>query len=79
MKMEDNDPLINIYAGPESSALLLKSRLEEIGVTALIKNDLSDAWLGTAPPEVNLYIQESDFREAGPVVREFIGQSEDQS
>jgi hypothetical protein len=70
--MEENDALINIYAGTEASVLLLKARLEEIGISALMKNDLSDAWLGTAPSTVNLYIQESDFKEAGPIIREFI-------
>jgi hypothetical protein len=70
--MKENNNLIKIYAGNEASTLLLKARLEEIGVSALIKNDYSGAWLGGNPPAIDLYIQESDLKKAELIIKDFI-------
>jgi len=70
--MEENNDLIKIYEGNEPSALLLKARLEEIGISALIKNDYSGAWMGAVSPAIDLYIQESDLKESEAVIKDFI-------
>jgi hypothetical protein len=69
--MKGDDNLIKAYAGNEASVLLLKARLEEAGISALIKNDYSTAWYLAVPPAIDLYIQESDLKEAGPIIRDF--------
>ncbi len=61
--------LVKVFAGPESLALLLKSRLEENGIDSIIKNDSSDAFFGTTPQVVDLYINKSDLKKADPIVR----------
>ena len=70
--MKESDNLIKVYTGAEASVILLKGELEQIGISPLIKNDFSDAWLGVTPPAITLYIQEQDIREAEPIIREFI-------
>jgi len=70
--MEENNNLIKVYAGNEASALLLKARLEGAGISSLIKNDYSGAWLLGVPPAIDLYIQESDLKEADPIIKDFI-------
>jgi hypothetical protein len=70
--MKKANSLINVFTGAEASVIFLKGELEEIGISPLIKNDFSDAWLGVAPPSVTLYIQESDLSKAEPIIKEFI-------
>jgi hypothetical protein len=70
--MKKTNNLINIFTGPEASVILLKGELEAIGISPLIKNDFSDAWLGVAPPSVTLYIQESDLSKAEQIIKEFL-------
>lgn len=70
--MERGDDLIKVFFGVEATALLLKGLLEEAGISVLIKNDSSSAFLGVMPQEVDLYIQEIDFADAEPVISDFI-------
>lgn len=70
MKRADN--LIRVFTGDEASAILLKSRLEETGISALIKNDSSAAFFGAVPSVIDLFIQESDLKKAKPMITEFI-------
>jgi len=70
--MEENNNLIKVFAGNEASVLLLKARLEGAGISALIKNDYSGAWLLGVPPAIDLYIQESDLKEADSIIKDFI-------
>jgi hypothetical protein len=60
--------LIKVFAGQESSAILLKGKLSVIGVEAIIKNDSFDAYLGTSPSVVDLYIDQDDLEKAIPVL-----------
>lgn len=69
--MKKEKDLISVFTGPEASAILLKSRLEEIGIFTLTKNDFSGSFLGVVQPSVDLYIKESDLKRAGPLIREF--------
>lgn len=75
--MKRTNNLIKVFIGEEVSAIFLKSRLEEIGISVLIKNDSGLAFYGGTPPSVDLYIQESDMKEAEPVISEFIRKSKD--
>jgi hypothetical protein len=61
--------LIKVFAGAESSVILLKNRLEEIGVECIIKNDSPDAFLGTAPQVVDLYVNKRDLGKAKPIIQ----------
>jgi hypothetical protein len=60
--------LIKVFSGSEASAILLKSRLENSGISSVIKNDSGDAFLGTVTPFVDLYVKEADFRKARLIV-----------
>lgn len=73
--MKANKDLVKIYTGVEESVLLLKSHLEKAGIKSLYKNDFSDAWLGTAPALVTLYIEKIDFKSAEPLVQDFLNNS----
>jgi hypothetical protein len=64
------DNLKKVFVGPEASAILLKARLEETGISALIKNDSLLAYFGTDPAVVDLYIKETDIIKAGPLIAE---------
>jgi hypothetical protein len=63
-----NETLIKVFAGQESSAILLKSKLSAIGIESIIKNDSLDAYLGTSPSVVDLYIDPEDLEKARPVI-----------
>lgn len=71
MKKADN--LIKVFTGSETLVILLKGRLEEIGISSLIKNDSITAYLESSPPpSIDLYIIESDFKKAESRINEFI-------
>jgi hypothetical protein len=70
--MKKTDNLIKVFIGGEASSILLKSRLEESGISALIKNDSSSASLGVAALSVDLYIHEADLEKAKPMITEFL-------
>ena len=69
---EQDIHLIKVFNGPEVSATLLKSRLDEIGVDSIIKNDANDAFWGVTPQVIDLYIDESDLEKAEDVLKEFV-------
>ena len=68
--MNKTNHLIKAISGPEASAILLKTRLEEIGISSIIKNDSGFAYLGVAPVVIELYIQESDYEKAQHIIAE---------
>ena len=70
MKKADN--LIKVFTGSETLVILLKGRLEEIGITSLIKNDSITAYLESSPPpSIDLFIQEIDLKKANAIITEF--------
>jgi len=75
LKMKKGNNLIRVFTGTEVSVIYLKERLEEIGISALIKNDfqsgLTVGFVSGVPSAVDLYIQESDLKEAEPIIKEF--------
>jgi hypothetical protein len=66
----EKESLIKVFIGSEASVILLKSRLEEIGVDSFFKNDSNDANLGIAPQLIDLYINKSDLKKAEPMIKE---------
>ena len=70
--MKDSEDLFKVYSGNETSVILLKGKLEDIGVSAMIKNDSSDAFFGTSPIIIDLYIKRSDTPKAIEMINEFI-------
>ena len=73
--MSKGTNLIRIFTGTEINADLLKEQLEEIGIAALIKNEyLSGLSIGCASAtslSIDVYIQESDLKEAESTINSF--------
>ena len=70
--MKDENKLIRIYSGTDILIISLKNKLEDIGISATIQNDSHDSFLQGVPIAIDLYIQQSDFRKAEPILGEFI-------
>jgi hypothetical protein len=68
----EKENLIKVFAGTEATVILLKNRLEEIGINCIIKNDSSDAFLGTAPQVIDLYINEVNLKKAKPIIQSIV-------
>jgi len=66
--MKPGNKLVKVFSGDETMVLLLKDRLEQAGIPALIKNDSHDAFLQAAPAVIDLYIEESLIEKAGPII-----------
>ena len=79
--MKNGNNLIRVFTGTEVLVYLLKERLEEVEISALIKNDfqsgLTVGFVSGVPSAVDLYIQESDLKEAEPIINEFIQNNEE--
>lgn len=73
--MKNEDQLVRVFSGSEVSVILLKAKLEEAGVSAIIQNDfqsgLSAGFAGSTPTGVDLYIREGDLTLAEPILSEF--------
>jgi hypothetical protein len=70
--MKENNKLIRIYSGTEVLVNLLKDKLENTGISATIQNDSNDSFLRGVPTAIDLYIQQSDFKKAEPIINKFI-------
>jgi len=74
--MTKGNNLVRIFTGSEISAILLKGKLEDNGISALIQNDfqsgISAGFLGGIPSAIDLFIQESDLEKAEPIIKEFL-------
>jgi hypothetical protein len=74
--MKEEDKLVRIYTGTEISVILLKGRLEEIGISSLIQNNYKSGievgFVGGVQSAIDLYIQQFDFKKAEPIISEFI-------
>ena len=68
MRKEEN--LVKVFSGPETSAILLKRRLEENGIDGLIKNDSEDAFYGVAPKVVDLYVKAADLKITKTIIQD---------
>ena len=66
--------LMKVFSGSEILALALQVKIEEAGVDTVLKNNNQSATLagfGTTGQAVELFIQETDFAKANPVIEEF--------
>jgi len=66
--------LIQVFSGRESLARTLQVKLEEAGVNTIAKNNIQSgrvSGFGTADQAVEIFIQETDFGKANPVIEEF--------
>jgi hypothetical protein len=77
--MKEKNKLIKVYTGTEMTVLLLQSLLGEIGVTSTIQNNYKSGievgFVGGVISAIDLFIQQSDFETAEPLVRDFIEQN----
>lgn len=73
--MTDNSNLIKVYTGTEVSANILKGKLQEIGITGMIKNDFQSGVIagfgGGTSSSIEFYILETDLEKAEQVLIEF--------
>jgi Putative prokaryotic signal transducing protein len=74
--MKEKNKLIRVYSGTEVSVILLKGRLEEIGISAIIQNDyksgIDAGFVGGVQSAIDLYIQQFDYKKAESIISEFI-------
>lgn len=65
---------MKVFSGSEILALALQQKIEEVGVDTVIKNNIQSAQMGgfgTTGQAVEVFIQETDFSKANPVIEEF--------
>ncbi|HZY26189.1 MAG TPA: hypothetical protein VFE71_10205 [Bacteroidales bacterium] len=77
--MKERNKLVKVYTGTEMTVTLLKELLEEIKVASTIQNNYKSGvevgFVGGVQSSVDLFIQQSDFETAEPVIRDFIAQN----
>jgi hypothetical protein len=70
MKKENN--LIKVFTGTEVSVILLKGKLEQIGIPAVIRNKyqsgVAASFYAGIPTAIDVYIQETDMNEVEPII-----------
>ena len=65
---------MKVFSGSEILAQALQQRIEEIGVETIVKNNIQSARLGgfgNSDLAVEVFIQETDFAKANPVIEDF--------
>ena len=58
----------------KATALALQQKIEEVGVNTVVKNNIQSARMsgfGDSGQAVEVFIQETDFAKANPVIEEF--------
>lgn len=66
--------MMKIFSGSEILAMALKKKLEEIGINVVSKDNIQSARMagfGNTDLAVELFIDESKFGKAHPVIEEF--------
>lgn len=65
--------LMKVFSGSEVLAMSLKAKIEEIGIETVVKNNNQANVLPSInyTKPVELFIQETDFSKANPVIEEF--------
>lgn len=66
------DYLKGVYSGTEASVLLLKGKLDMIGVSSVINKDSKAGTWGSVAENIDLYIEPGDLKDAEPVIHEFM-------
>jgi len=65
---------MKVFSGSEILALALKEKIEAVGVDTVMKDNIQSARLagfGSSGSAVEVFIQETDFAKATPVIEEF--------
>lgn len=74
--MTKGNNLVKVFTGSEVSVILLKGVLEENGISTIIKNEyqsgITAGFFSGVPSAIDLYIKESDFKQAEPIIHEFV-------
>ena len=68
--MKEKDTLIKAYSGAEGLVHILKDKLGQNGITASIRNNSGDSFLGGTPIALDLY--STYIKKAEPIIREFV-------
>lgn len=66
--------LIKIFSGSDILAKNLQQRIEDAGISTVIKDNIQSARLGgfgNSDLAVEVFIQEVDFGKANPIIEEF--------
>jgi len=66
--------LMKVFSGSEVLAIALQERLEQAGVETIKKDNIQSARLagfGQTDLAVEVFIQETDFAKANPVIEDF--------
>jgi hypothetical protein len=64
--------LIKIFSGDEASAILLQEKIEEANIYVKIRNNNQITSLSNSSTKpVELFIQETDFNKANPIIEDF--------
>ena len=66
--------LMKVFSGSEILALALKEKIEAAGVDTVMKDNIQSARLagfGSSGSAVEIFIQETDFAKANPIIEEF--------
>lgn len=66
--------LMKVFSGSEILAQALQVSLEEAGIQTVVKNNIQSGRIsgfGTADQAVEIFIQETDYGKANPVIEEF--------
>lgn len=64
--------LESVYSGTEASVLLLKGKLDRMGIAAQVRRDSNAGTWGVVSDKVDLCIEPSQKKEAEPIINEFI-------
>lgn len=64
--------LESVYSGTEASVLLLKGKLDRMGIASQVKRDSNAGTWGAVPDKVDLYIEPSQKKEAEQIINAFI-------
>jgi len=70
----ERDELVRVFSGSEIAVMMLKEALDEIEIGSFVQNDFQSGvivGIGGFPSFVDLYIQQSDFQRAAPLIDEF--------
>jgi hypothetical protein len=77
--MKEKNKLVKVYTGTEVTVILLKALLDEIEVTSTIQNNYKSGievgFVGGVQSAIDLFIQQSDFEKAEPLIRDFIAKN----
>jgi hypothetical protein len=65
---------MKVFSGSQILAMALKEKIEAIGVDTVMKDNIQSARLagfGSSGSAVEVFIQETDFAKANPVIEDF--------